>query len=543
MDAPPPQIPTRGNHPVPKQGFTQTAPVQTNKFYANLFLGNRSQGSWTHPYSVGWSKGGGNCASWGLFISQTSRSQVVYGPGFPASYFINPVGIHSMIISAEELGNSTCMILDSLRAFSVNVNLAPMAGASPRITFPLTQGMGFVTAVYNVATPVLQSDVFFKTLTFGGAIPAGATYRYQVVLADNTTWLIYMTPVANSQIPTLTLMKNQRIVGNCSFSGSIQIAKNPNDDISQAVYDSAAGSYPLRCFVAGSTNNTVGTYQFSWTKGGLITRPLLMFALPHHVQAMSSGFSAQSRSALQLDTTSKGLASAIVADQWTMTESDLPYDMGFAPWSPTLRSRGVLPASAVPLIQNVSAMELNQDFNAQTNLNSMYFSGKGLSKFASIVYTAKILAKCPSVASAGLARLKNAFAVFVNNNQQYPLAYDSTWGGIVSSCSYATGDPNCDFGNTFYNDHHFHYAYFVYAAAVIAALDPSWLSQGTNKKWVNMLVRDYANPLSNDAFFPFSRNFDWYHGHSWAHGLYVRPQLLLAASFLHHTSFHALSNA
>lgn len=149
----------------------------------------------------------------------------------------------------------------------------------------------------------------------------------------------------------------------------------------------------------------------------------------------------------------------------------------------------------------------------------MLIIDQGLAKFAFIVYTVANLVKNPQIASAGLVKLKNAYALFVNNKQQYPLAYDSQWGGVVSSCSYATGDPNCDFGNTFYNDHHFHYGYFVYTAAVIATLDPSWLTQGTNKMWVNMLVRDYANPLSNDAYFPFSRNFDWWHGHSWAHGL------------------------
>jgi len=36
-----------------------------------------------------------------------------------------------------------------------------------------------------------------------------------------------------------------------------------------------------------------------------------------------------------------------------------------------------------------------------------------------------------------------------------------------------------------------------------------------------MLVRDYANPVANDAYFPFSRSFDWFHGHSWAQGLFT----------------------
>lgn len=67
---------------------------------------------------------------------------------------------------------------------------------------------------------------------------------------------------------------------------------------------------------------------------------------------------------------------------------------------------------------------------------------------------------------------------------------------------------------------HFHYGYFVHAAAIIAYLDPSWLGQGTNKAWVNSLIRDYASPVDDDPYFPFSRSFDWYHGHSWATGLF-----------------------
>lgn len=122
------------------------------------------------------------------------------------------------------------------------------------------------------------------------------------------------------------------------------------------------------------------------------------------------------------------------------------------------------------------------------------------------------------LAQSGLKKLKASFARFAENKQKNPLVYEQAWGGIVSSASYTTGDPNADFGNTFYNDHHFHYGYFIFCAAVIAHLDPSWVP--VNKEYVNTLVRDIANPSSKDGFFPVSRNFDWYHGHSWAHGLY-----------------------
>ena len=88
----------------------------------------------------------------------------------------------------------------------------------------------------------------------------------------------------------------------------------------------------------------------------------------------------------------------------------------------------------------------------------------------------------------------------------------------MSTASYDTGNAGADFGNTYYNDHHFHYGYFVNAAALIGYMDPSWIPK--NKDYVNMLARDYANPSSKDPFFPVHRNFDPWHGHSWAHGLF-----------------------
>jgi endo-1,3(4)-beta-glucanase len=94
----------------------------------------------------------------------------------------------------------------------------------------------------------------------------------------------------------------------------------------------------------------------------------------------------------------------------------------------------------------------------------------------------------------------------------------AAWKGVVSSATYTTGNSGVDFGNTYYNDHHFHFGYFIYAAAIIGHLDPSWLA--ANKDYVNTLVRDTANPSADDPYFPVSRSFDWYHGHSWAKGLY-----------------------
>ena len=241
-----------------------------------------------------------------------------------------------------------------------------------------------------------------------------------------------------------------------------------------------------------------------------------MFALPHHVQSFD-GATAAAKTNITLQTTTKGLATAILANQMTMVEPSLPVSMGFAPWTPSHGTVRTMSAGTIQAINNAATIELAQNMTSQTNLDSMYFSGKGLAKFAFIIYTVHDIANNSSLAASGLAALKTEFNRFVQNQQQYPLVYDDNWKGVVSSAGYS--NPGADFGNTYYNDHHFHYGYFVYTAAVIGYLDPSWLNQGTNKAWVQMLVEDFANSWPGD-YFPFSRSFDWYHGHSWAKGLY-----------------------
>ena len=66
------------------------------------------------------------------------------------------------------------------------------------------------------------------------------------------------------------------------------------------------------------------------------------------------------------------------------------------------------------------------------------------------------------------------------------------------------------------SDHHFHYGYFIKAAAEIARTDPEWA-----RDWgpmVRLLIRDIASANRSDPDFPYLRNFDPYAGHSWASG-------------------------
>lgn len=457
-----------------------------------------------------------------MAISHIEPFQKVFGPprqeipGDPASYFINPIGIQSIILSAAELTSATVLTSNTLLDLSANIRLQPSKASKSSITFPVVQGMGFVSAVYSNLQPSIQSSVFFRSVVTMPS-PKPGTFKYRITLEDGKIWLLYVMPNGGID-PNLQLISSTQLRGLPNFSGLIQVAKNPAAD--DSVWDETVGVYPTGASLRGCVRDDQrASYGYTWRKGGphAGNTTLLMFALPHHVQSFNATTRARLRS-LRLSTTTKGIATGVVADSWTMEEVDLPTDMGFNPWQPATGNVSMLSETAVRAIQDVSAVEVSQDMQAQTNLDSMYFSGKGLSKFATIVYTMHELSDQKGLAVAGLAKLKDAFARFAENRQRFPLFYDTEWRGVVSSASYLTGDPGRDFGNSYYNDHHFHYGYFIHAAAIIGYFDSSWLEK--NRDYVNMLVRDTSNPSSQDTYFPVWRAFDWYHGHSWAKGLF-----------------------
>lgn len=86
--------------------------------------------------------------------------------------------------------------------------------------------------------------------------------------------------------------------------------------------------------------------------------------------------------------------------------------------------------------------------------------------------------------------------------------YDTTYSGTVTVRGLVGREQ--DYGNALYNDHMFHYGYFIYAAAVIARFDQqnTWLNNYKEK--VNTLVRDIANPSLDDEHYPVMRAYDWF---------------------------------
>ena len=140
-----------------------------------------------------------------------------------------------------------------------------------------------------------------------------------------------------------------------------------------------------------------------------------------------------------------------------------------------------------------------------------YWEGKHLGKLATLSGVAEA-AGAPELQKAFTdeikRRLENWFTA-APGKEQPVFYYNATWGTLVGSRpSYGSDKP--------LNDHHFHYGYFIRAAAEVARQDLAWAQQ-----WgpmVRLLIRDIASPDRRDPMFPYVRCFDKYAGHSWASG-------------------------
>jgi len=180
--------------------------------------------------------------------------------------------------------------------------------------------------------------------------------------------------------------------------------------------------------------------------------------------------------------------------------------------------------------------------NYQMGAGDPYNAGKLLARMARVILIADELGMT-DVRQALLTDLAKYTSMWITGKTANQLVYDSNWGGIVScGCMYDNcmgkcapkcdnkGPPSCpslaagafaagmDFGNGYYNDHHFHYGYILYAAAVVAKYIPEWGKE--YEEFALLLVRDVANPSKDDPSFPVYRHMDFYMSHSWAGGIF-----------------------
>ncbi len=140
-----------------------------------------------------------------------------------------------------------------------------------------------------------------------------------------------------------------------------------------------------------------------------------------------------------------------------------------------------------------------------------YFGGKALYRDAQLYSIARQLG-AEEEATAVHDRVKETLVQWANPDgcqevDAFCFGYDETNRGIVGQTP--------SFGSDEFNDHHFHYGYFLYAAGVLGADDPELVKE--IQPVMDLLAADIASAPANE-YFPERRTFDTYASHSWASG-------------------------
>ena len=109
-------------------------------------------------------------------------------------------------------------------------------------------------------------------------------------------------------------------------------------------------------------------------------------------------------------------------------------DVEFLPWTENMTGSLTYTKDQLELLASAANKELAADIAATVkNMNSNYFSGKVLDKYAQILLVVSEIIQDEEVTKDALNAMKDAFKVFTQNKQYYPLMYDTKFGGVTST--------------------------------------------------------------------------------------------------------------
>lgn len=185
------------------------------------------------------------------------------------------------------------------------------------------------------------------------------------------------------------------------------------------------------------------------------------------------------------------------------------------------RFSGMLPTYAAPQTPESAGegafrqevmRKLMSDYAERGTFGSdTYWGGKGLLQMAFNMSFAKESGET-AIYEESRRRLREALVdwlTYTPGEDSHFFSYYPRWGAMLGF--------DVSYDSDSFNDHHFHYGYFTYAAALLCMEDPDFARDYGDL--LTLIAKDYANWDREDTRFPFMRTLDPWNGHSWAGGL------------------------
>jgi hypothetical protein len=353
------------------------------------------------------------------------------------------------------------------------------------------------------------------------------------------------------------------------YTGLVQIAVGEKNDIEAPMLMANKGTYARDGHVEYDTNSTHAVVRFKYEVQGNGT--LTMLAIPHqtvlfdyeHMQTHNTSFWCV-----------KGNMTAVRGDTWNMTYKLTSVGFGDELTIDAGMKEGLREAALVDYnLRIVRCPGDNDTIGYPGHMNmELYAYARDLSGYVDVAVALEALGErelarnisvkmlsCMSWVLRRPAKAPYACPLPINNTVQcvrdmMDVYYDQHWGGLITGwydrfaahycqCDLPGGPDACkghnycdntdgwdafsNYGNPFYNDHHFQYGYVVRNLAwALYFQEVKGVDLGMNKtvvanvtKQALAFARDIAHPdAAKDRYFAKLRHKDAYDGHSWAEG-------------------------
>ena len=456
-------------------GVAATKPIPTNDWWSKLLNNDHVNNLYNYPLAM-------ETTTSGLNITHIPRGVI----GDQISLRVGIDGLDSAKATIDDHTDWTVSIkwTDSNHSF----------GATSGIGMPfvyLTKGPNDIAKVVVETGSVTVVDEQIRILDarngadFVVYAPTGSTWNqngntYSSTLNDETYWSVAMLP-----------------------QSTVDIVEKAND------YQRYAYVFPTNTSVDWTYNEETAVLRTDFTittetKEGS-NNQIIQGLLPHQWGYLAANSPAPNKETFN----------SVRGDLKMMEGNHFSVEQTFKGVLPTLPNLAMYTSSydENKLQQKIDAIEND----ALSSWTDSYNEGQVMNRLIQTARIAEQLGDTQAVTKI-VSTIKERLEDWLNYQSgevAFLFYYNSNWTTLFGYPAGHGQDNNI-------NDHHFHWGYFIHAAAFMEQYEPGWANQWG--EMVNHLVRDAASPNRNDSLFPFLRNFSPYAGHCWANGFAFFPQ-------------------
>ena len=352
-----------------------------------------------------------------------------------------------------------------------------------------------------------------------------ATYQYYAVFLPENTTVTHMGTTDKTNNDKIGKLKFTFPSNNKAYMSVAWLCESRNIDNNMGI--KYAKEY--RPYAFNIITNTTADYSYNESTGNVQTKYTYSFSkkaestadgtimgiLPHQYKNMSN-VTYMDNKAITL----RGYMKFIKGSSYT---TNMTYN-GIIPYMPSLSSDD---SQGREELQKYVNNFVNKYMTGAGNWtlandegNETYYHGKKLNRSAQVVAAAKAVGdegNAQKVLNGLEKNLEDWFTYSGNSDKHYFTYLGEGVGALLGfQSSFNSVDQ--------FNDHHFHYGYFIESAASVGLYDREWLNN--YKDVVKQLIYDIACPYRNNKecvadcgnAYPYLRSFSPYEGHSWASG-------------------------